>query len=178
MKLFMILSMLFSFILLVADEGEAPQQAPEDDPVMQAHRFFASDFFNKCWELIDKTDRTPFEDLEMVNLSHASRAHWQFVGNAENWTVGEWQLSRVYSLLNRTEPCLVHAKEALRLCLENDIKGFNRGFAYEAMAKAYYLMGDMEKAKENIELGKAAAKDVPEKEDKEYLLKDLNSIIK
>lgn len=165
-------------VYMFAEENAEEAAAGQDEAIMQAHRFFAADYFNKCWELMDKTDRTPEEDLLMIHRSHASRAHWQAVGTPDNWCVGEWQLSRAYSLLNRTEPGMVHAQECLRLCLDNEIKGFNLGFAYEALARIQYMQGAMEEAKKNIELGKKAAEDVTEKDDKEYLLKELNSIVK
>lgn len=163
---------------LFAADGEDQEAGGQDEAVMQAHRFFAADYFNKCWELIDKPDRTPEEDLLMLHFSHASRAHWQAIGTADNWVVGEWQLARVYAILGRTEPGMVHANECLRLCIEHNITGFNLGFAYEALARIQHLEGNLEEAEKNIELGKKAAEDVAEKEDKEYLLKELDSIIK
>ena len=178
MRMIIICLILLVGFVMFADEKAEEATAGQDEAVLQAHRFFAADYFNKCWELMDKAERTPEEDLLMIHMSHASRAHWQAVGTPDNWCVGEWQLSRAYSLLNRTEPGLVHAQECLRLCLENDIVGFNLGFAYEALARIQYLQGNLEDAKKNIELGKKAAKDVEEKDDKEYLLKELDSIIK
>ena len=183
MRLIVILSLLLVGMVLFAEEsaaaaeGQAGTPAQMEDAIKEAHRYFASDFFNKCWELMNKTERTPDEDLQMINLSHASCAHWQIVGTAENWVVGEWQLSRVYAQLNRAEPCLYHADTCMRLCKENNIGGLNLGFAYEALARAQHLLGNDEVAKEFIELGKKVAEDITEKNDHDYLLKELNTVL-
>ncbi|MCF7920377.1 MAG: hypothetical protein K9N06_10755 [Candidatus Cloacimonetes bacterium] len=178
MRLLLIFVILILILVLFADDQAAEQAPAEEDAVTQAHRFFAADFFNKCWEVMDKIDRTADDDLNMINMAHASRAHWQVVGTADNWAVGEWQISRAYSLLERAEPCLYHAQACLRICQENDITGFNLGFAYEALGRAQHLLGNKEAAEEFIDLGRKAAADVESKEDKEYLLKELDSVLK
>ena len=48
---------------------------PELDQEL-AHKFFAANCFNKAWELIDKPDRTPEDDEQMIRLVHASIYHW------------------------------------------------------------------------------------------------------
>jgi hypothetical protein len=35
----------------------------------------------------------------MIHSAHASRYHWQAVGDASDKAIGEWQISRVYSVL-------------------------------------------------------------------------------
>jgi hypothetical protein len=41
-----------------------------------AHRYFSANCFNKAWTLIDKEDRTPEEDQQMIRLNQASIWHW------------------------------------------------------------------------------------------------------
>lgn len=169
--------------MLVADEpaeaasGEdASGETAQDEAVMQAHRFFAADYFNKCWDLIDKPDRTAEDDLQMIHRAHASRAHWQAVGTADNFAVGEWQISHVYAILDRGEDARYHGLACLNLCKDNNISGFNLGFAYEALARAEKILGNVELMQEYIELGKAEAEKVEKEEDKKYLLDELESI--
>ena len=68
------------------------------------------------WTLLEKTDRTPAQDDEMLHAAHASRYHWGEIGDPVNLARGEWQCSRVYAILGRAEPALWHA----RRCLEID----------------------------------------------------------
>ena len=63
-----------------------------DDPTYTDRawqRKAAADLFNQTWELIDKPDRTPDDDLEMIHLAHASRALWKKVGTEVNLARGE-----------------------------------------------------------------------------------------
>ncbi len=184
MKYYILIIVLIFSVMLIADKPAAKVTEPdsteiaEDSAVLQAHRFFAADFFNKCWDLIDKKNRTPDEDLQMIHLAHASRAHWEAVGNPVNHAVGEWQISRVYAILNRPQEALYYAQACLNICQKNNITGFNLGFAYEALARTEFLLGNVAKADEYIALGKKAAVEVEIVEDREYLLGDLNSIKK
>ena len=50
------------------------ENLPFDLPT--AHRHFAATCFNAAWELIDKPDRTPAEDEQMLLRTFASFYHW------------------------------------------------------------------------------------------------------
>ena len=56
------------------------------------------------------------EDDRMLHMAHASRFHWEAVGTAANLARGEWQCSRVYAVLGRSEPSLHHARRVLEIC--------------------------------------------------------------
>jgi hypothetical protein len=185
MKYFLIIVFVLFAITLMANEPPADAAdnntgatAGMDEAVMQAHRFFAADYFNKCWDYIDKPERTPEDDLMMIHAAHASRAHWEAVGNVSNHAVGEWQISHVYAILNNPQEALYYGNACLNVCVNNQIDGFNLGFAYEALARAEMLLDNQQKVDEYLELGTQAAQKVEEIEDQEYLLNELNSIKK
>ena len=140
------------------------------------HRQLGIDLFNQTWELIDKPERTQMEIDEMIHMAHASRFHWGMAGKALNLQRGEWQISRVYSVLGRHEPAQYHAKRSLEICQENDIGDFDLAFAYEALARAASIAGDQEVMKENLALAKAAGEKIAEQDDKEYLFAELENI--
>jgi hypothetical protein len=106
------------------------------------HRKLAAQFFNGAWELIVKPDRTPEEDLRMIHMAHASRMHWAFAGTPRQISVGEWQISRIYSILGRAESALYHARNSLSVAKEHDLGPFPLGYALEAMARALALTRD------------------------------------
>lgn len=116
--------------------------------VSQAQLQFAKSIFNSIWRLLEKTDRSPEEDLEMLLAAYASLYHWTKVGTAVNYQRGSWMISRVLQTLGEAEPCL---KWALR-CFEisekhlSEMEDFDLAFAQEALARAYALSGDQEKA--------------------------------
>ena len=143
-----------------------------------AHKYFSANCFNNAWDLIDKTDRTPAEDEQMIRLNLASHYHWTQRDDytPTNASIGHWQTSRIYALLGQAE----NAKRYGQLCLEasqaEDVPPFFLGFAYEALARAEAVGGDREKSEEFIREAKAAAEKVGKPEDKKSLLDDLATI--
>ena len=101
----------------------------------KVHEELAKSLFNRTWDLLDKKDRTPEEDVNMIHSAHSSRHHWGVIGKPLNFERGEWQISRVYATLGRAEPALYHARLCLSICEENEIKDFDIAFAYEARSK-------------------------------------------
>lgn len=53
----------------------------------EENRKMAAGFFNAVWALLDKPGRSSDEDLQMVLLAHASRAHWQVARAC--WVAGD-----------------------------------------------------------------------------------------
>ena len=90
-------------------------EATPDQADASAHERFSAECFNACWELIEKDERTPEDDEEMLNLAHASAWHWSkrpdFTPSKR--VIALWQLSRVNSLLGQGEVALGHAARAL-----------------------------------------------------------------
>ena len=148
--------------------------APDIDP--DDERRLAGALFNSTWRLLEKPDRTRAEDDEMLHMAHASRHHWGVVGEPRNFARGEWQCSRVYAVLGRSEPCLHHAQRVLDLCTENGIGDFDLAFAYEALARGHAVAGDAERARAYTEQALAAAEAITQDDDRELLLGDLESI--
>ena len=143
-----------------------------------AHKYFSANCFNKAWDLIDKTDRTPEEDEQMIRLSLASQYHWTQRDDysATSASIGYWQTSRIYALLDQAE----NARRYGQLCLEasraEDVGPFFLGYAYEALARAEAVAGDMEKSAEYIAAAKSAADKIDKAEDRQPLLDDLATI--
>ena len=140
------------------------------------HRKMAVDLFNLVWSFLDKEERTKEEDDKMVHAAHASRYHWGEIGTALEVERGEWQVSRVYSVLNRGQSALYHASRCLEICTDNNIGDFDIAFAYEAMARAYAVTGDKSESKKYIKLAKEAGKKIKEKEDRDIFFGDLETV--
>ena len=141
-------------------------------------RLLAAQLFNDTWRLMEQEDRTRADDDRMLHMAHASRYHWEQVPTATpaNLARGEWQVSRVYAVLGRPEPALHHAGRVLDICQENGIGDWDLAFAYEALARAYAVAGDAERARELTDQALAAAEDVAEQEDRDLVIADLETI--
>ena len=57
-----------------------------------AHQYFAVQCFNQAWRLIEKVDRSPADDEQMIELAHASMWHWLEREDcaARNRSIGYW----------------------------------------------------------------------------------------
>jgi hypothetical protein len=142
----------------------------------EEHKKFAVDLFNLTWSLLGKKDRTKEEDDKMVHAAHASRFHWGEIGKPLQFERGEWQISRVYSVLKRSEPALYHAKRCLKICKENNIGDFDIAFAFEAMARAHAIAENKAECERYIKLAKEAGEQIKKKGDRDYFFSELKTI--
>jgi len=142
----------------------------------EVHRKLAVDLFNRVWELLDKSDRTSEEIDEMIHAAHASRHHWGEIGTSLEFERGEWQISRVYSTLKRSEPARFHAARCLEICEGNGIGDFDLAFAYEALARAHAVAGDGTKSREYIALAERAAEAIEDEGNRGYTLGEIANV--
>jgi DNA-binding transcriptional MerR regulator len=139
-------------------------------------RQVATDLFNETWTMMERTDRTPDDDLRMLHMAHASRFHWGEIGTASHRDKGEWQVSRVYTVLGRAEPALFHARACLRICEENDITDWELAFAHEALARAYMVAGERQQTEVHLRRARELGELIADPEDKALLDQDLATI--
>jgi hypothetical protein len=142
----------------------------------EEQRRVAVGLFNDTWALMDKPDRSPRETELMVHCAHASRFHWETIGEPVHHARGEWQVSRAYSVAGRPEPALHHARCCLAICEEHGIGDFDLAYAHEAIARAHALAGDRDAASEHENLARAAADAVADPDDRAHLLADLDTL--
>jgi hypothetical protein len=141
------------------------------------HKKLGIELFNYTWELLDKPQRTREENDTMLHAAHASRFHWEKAGGAAvNLARGEWQVSRVYAVLGRSEPAHFHAQRTLELCQENGIGDFDLAFAYEALARAAAVAGDATERAQYLALAETATQQIADHEDRKVVLHDLETI--
>jgi hypothetical protein len=151
---------------------------PPEFDLAAAHRYFAVDCFNLAWNLIDKAERTPEEDEEMLRLSLASTWHWTQRADctATNLSVGYWQTARIYTLLGQVE----NARRYAGLCLEASQKEgaepFAMGYAFEALARAEMTAGNRMQMDAYLEQARRVCESMTDEEDRQQLLKDLETI--
>jgi hypothetical protein len=142
----------------------------------EAHGRLGAALFNRTWELLELEDRTADQDDEMLHTAHASRYHW---GETARWpqiAVGEWQCSRVYAVLGRAEPALWHARRSLELCLLHGFGDYGLAAAYERMARATFVAGDLKVARDWKRQGIAACGSIADPRDAAPIRADLESL--
>ena len=136
---------------------------------MSEERQRGVDLFNEVWRLMKSRE----DDHRMLHAAHASRYHW---GEAEecapkNLARGEWQISRIYTVLGRAEPATWHARRCLEHCEENGIGDWDLAYAFEALARALAVAGD-EQAAGWKALARIAGDTIADPEDRERFDED------
>jgi hypothetical protein len=150
---------------------------PEID-IAAAHRHFSAACFNHAWDLIDKADRTPEEDEEMVELALAAHWHWSQRTDctAVNHSIGYWQISRVYALLKQGDNALRYSQLCLDVSQAGAVPPFLLGYAHESRARAEWASGNLVEAKKHLQEARRLAAMVTDQEDQKQLLADLDTI--
>ena len=141
-----------------------------------AHRFFSAQCFNKAWDLIDKSDRTPVENQQMIQLNQASLWHWSQREDctSRNLSVGYWQASRIHALLGDSEDARRYAQ--LSLVNSEGEEPFYAGYAYEALARAEMVAGKADRMEEYLDEARKWAEAITDEKSRKLLVNDLDSI--
>ena len=110
----------------------------------EAHKYFAQSTNGRVWELLQKSNRLPFEDEEMLHAAHACTYHWQFVGTAAHQQRGEWLISHVHVVLGHGNEALRHAQRCFELTEANRhlMQDFDIAYAFEGIARAQAMLGE------------------------------------
>lgn len=149
-----------------------------DFDVQAAHKYFSVQCFNQAWNLIEKPDRTPEEDEQMIRLNQASHWHWTQREDCTktNLSVGYWQASRIYAILGQAD----NARRYGQLCLDHsrgdDVPPFYLGYAYEALARAESAAGNRAKMEKYLAQARKAADAVSDPDSKKFLVDDLDTV--
>jgi hypothetical protein len=149
-----------------------------DFDLQAANRYFAVTCFNLAWDLIDKPERTPEEDEEMLRLSLASTWHWTQRSDctATNLAVGYWQTARIYTLLGQLENARRYGVLCLRSSRSEGAEQFALGYAYEALARAEAVAGNRAEMEEYLAQAHQVCEGMTDEQDRQQLLKDLETI--
>jgi len=141
-----------------------------------AHLYFSVDNFNRTWDYIEKSSRSPEEDMDMLHTAMASMWHWTQRSDAtdENLSVGYWQIARVFSLM--IQPNNARTYGLLSLKHARDLSPFLKGYAYESLARSEMQAGNRVALYFYLEKAREMAQRITREEDRRLLLKDLESI--
>ena len=145
--------------------------APFDVP--RAHRWFAVEFNNAAWELVEKPDRSPEETQRMLHLAHAAALHWSAVGKPIHTERAECLLATVYASAGRLETAAMHLEYGLTLSDSgvDDEMPFDRVALLSCAANIYSRTpGNAEGARYG-KLAKEALDQLPDADDRAVITK-------
>ena len=145
----------------------------------EEHRRLGVELYNGTWTLIEREDRTPDEDDEMLHRAHASAYHWLHAPHSTaNRARSHWLCSRVHALAGQPEGALHHASRCLAI-LEADGEGgedWDLAGAYEALARAHVAAGEPDEARRYLELARAETAKIANPEDAKHIEEDLDAL--
>jgi hypothetical protein len=145
----------------------------------EEHRRLGVELYNGTWELIERQDRTPDEDDEMLHRAHASAYHWlQAPHTAANRARSHWLCSRVHAVVGQPEGALYHARRCLALVEGNNegMEDWDLAGAHEALARAHLAAGEVEEARRHQALARAETAKISELDDRKHIEADLDAL--
>jgi hypothetical protein len=135
-------------------------------------------YFNQTWDYLDNPNKTDKEILEMIDCALKSKYYWELSGKPINFVRSNWQVSRVLFVSNLLEGALLYAKEGLLIYETNNLNSpLDLFFAYESLARAYNGLNIKDLAQDYYLKAKNTINLLTDKEDINYSLSELSSII-
>lgn len=141
-------------------------EAPFD--VAQAQRWFAIEFNNRAWGLVESAKRSAHETEEMIHAAHAACLHWLAAGATINHLRAQCLLATAYAAAGLGDAAVRHAVKCRELCKTagSEATPFDRATALGCASLAYACHGQMELGKQYYELARDVAEQFDDPEDK------------
>jgi hypothetical protein len=142
------------------------------------HRFFSAHCFNGTWDLLDKKERSPEDDEQMLLRAAASLWHWTQRPDAtpESLSVGFWLVSRVHAVAGCAEEAVRYGELSLAEAAKPGVAPYALAYAHEALARGHATAGRRKQAADHAALARKAADRMADEETKGALLADIATI--
>ena len=151
-------------------------EEPTQEMIDQWHRWFAVECNNRAWDLIEKANRTPVEEREMLHAACASAFHWSKVGKPIHSARGDVTLSYAHALLGHPGMALHYAKSSLAFFATNECEDWDLAFAHAAMAQAAAVAHDKELHARHYALAKARGDAIQGAEDRRIFMESFSRV--
>lgn len=149
---------------------------PTPEMIEKWHRRFAVECNNHTWDLIDKAERTPDEDQEMLNTAYASIYHWSKVGTPLHIARGEVNLAHVHALRGEGEMARRYARSCLAFFESGAGEDWDVAFAHAELAFAAAVLGDADLHARHYAQAKARGQAIQEEVDRKIFMDVLSRI--
>jgi hypothetical protein len=104
-----------------------------------AHRWFAVEFNNVAWDLVEGRERTAADRERMLHLAHAAYVHWEALGAPINRLRALSLLAMAHAAAGSGHAAAQYARQCLELDNADlpESTPFDRAMAAASMAVAY-----------------------------------------
>jgi len=113
-----------------------------------AHRWFAIEFNNEAWSIVEGPVRSPDDIEQLLHLAHAAYLHWSAAGNSLNHQRALDLLAHAYAVAGKGDQALQYAESAWQLSEKqrDEQTPFDRAEAFGTMSVALKAAGRGEEA--------------------------------
>ena len=136
----------------------------------------AKTLYNRCWELLEATGRTPDEDVELVTCAFAARHHWLAVGGPEQFVVSDWMVARAAGDVGAVALALLFAQRANAAAEDLDGPEWLSASTAEGVARASVQCGDVDAAREWADVAAQRIEKITDDEDRGLIAQQLRSL--
>ena len=142
----------------------------------ELHRKLGVQLFNRTWELLDDSNRSPAQDREMLGAALGSHYHWSLVGDEKNFAIGDWQVARVLVEIGDPQLAQQFADLALRRAVDGNLGPFLVGYGHEILARVAAAKGDVEARDNHLARAADILSMIEDDEERSLLAGDLETL--
>lgn len=151
-------------------------EQPDLSEVLKMHKWFGIQASNHAWDIASKENPTEEDYEEMLMAAYAAGYHWSKTEEDINSIRIDMLLAHVHAHLRNSEMSLKHANKCLDYCLNHESRPWDVAFSYAEMAYACAVSGEQKDCEINIEHAKDEAERIPDPDEKNIFLDELESI--
>jgi hypothetical protein len=141
------------------------------------HKRFAMSCNNRAWDLSTQV-RTPAQDREMLNASHAAAWHWEQVGSELNRMRATMLLAEVHALLGMGPSALMLAATMRTYFTGRETPDWELAFTHAVYAHAAYAAGRMPEYRDAYNQAAAALGAVANEEERKIAAETFSRVPK
>ncbi len=112
----------------------------------------------------------------MLTVAFASRHHWREAGEARNFAISDWQISRAAAVLGYADLAEEYGQRSLEIASGAHLGPFYEGYAHEALARAAGLAGNRDLKAKHLDIAYTMLDQIDEASEREMLGPDLDEL--
>ena len=140
------------------------------------HRAVAVATYNRCWDLLESSSRTPDEDADLLTSAFTSRHHWRIVGGAPQAITADWMVSRSACKLGLADLAVEYAERAFAGVQAGEHPAWLRASVFEGLGRAYAVAGHRDRRDRFVSLAWLILEREPDPDNREVIAAQLRSV--
>jgi hypothetical protein len=142
------------------------------------HRAVAVETYNRCWDLLEKEQRSTEDDVDLLTCAFASRHHWRIVGGAPQAITADWMISRAAAEIGNADLAVDFARRAFDGVQVGTHPAWLRASVFEGLGRAHAAAGDPTLRDQYVSLAWLVLEQEPDPENRAVIEDQLRSVPK